>query len=114
MGSHAMQNAQAVHYLFMAAAIFLEVAANILIKYSDGFKKPVVGFSGIFSILISFTALSQAIKGIDLSIAYALWGGTGILLTAFAGRVLFNQRLHRLSWSGIGAIVLGILVLKMA
>lgn len=102
------------HYLFMAAAILLEVAANILIKYSDGFKRRALGILGITSILASFTALSQAIKGIDLSIAYALWGGTGILLTALAGRVLFNQKLNRLSWSGIAAIVLGMLMLKMS
>jgi len=109
-----MQNAQTVHYLFMVAAILLEVAANILIKYSDGFSKRAFGTMGIASILASFTALSQAVKGIELSIAYALWGGTGILLTALAGRVLFKQQLNRLSWSGIAAIILGMLVLKMS
>lgn len=102
------------HYFFMIAAILLEVAANILITYSDGFKKRAPGILGIASILASFTALSQAIKGIDLSIAYALWGGTGIVLTALAGRVLFKQQLNRLGWSGIAAIALGMLMLKMS
>lgn len=107
-----MNSTETVHYFFMALAIFLEVSANILIKYSDGFQRRGPGLLGITSILASFAALSQAIKGIDLSIAYALWGGTGILLTACAGLMLFKQQLNRMGWAGIGAISLGMLVLK--
>lgn len=109
-----MQNAEFIHYFFMVVAILLEVAANIFIKYSDGFKKRGIGALGILSILASFTALAQAVKGIDLSIAYALWGGTGILLTATAGLILFKQRLTYLGWLGIAFIVLGILLLKLS
>ncbi|MGG4605647.1 multidrug/spermidine efflux SMR transporter subunit MdtI [Paenalcaligenes sp. Me131] len=109
-----MQNAEWIHYFFMLAAILLEVTANIFIKYSDGFKKRWAGFLGIGSILLSFTALSQAVQGIDLSIAYALWGGTGIFLTTMAGRVFFQQRLNRSGYVGIGFIVLGASILKLA
>ncbi|WP_423460432.1 multidrug/spermidine efflux SMR transporter subunit MdtI [Ottowia sp. VDI28] len=109
-----MQDAQISHYFFMAVAVLLEVAANIFIKYSNGFTKRTAGALGIVSILASFTALSQAVKGIDLSIAYALWGGTGILLTAIAGSWLFKQRLNHLSWSGVVAITLGMLALKLS
>lgn len=109
-----MQSAAFSHYAFMAAAIALEVAANILIKYSDGFRRRAIGALGICCILSSFTALSQAVRGIELSIAYALWGGAGILLTATAGQVLFRQRLSHLGWSGIATIVLGMLLLKLA
>ncbi|WP_028602305.1 multidrug/spermidine efflux SMR transporter subunit MdtI [Ottowia thiooxydans] len=109
-----MQNAELSHYVFMAIAIGLEVAANLFIKYSDGFRKRSIGVMGIVSILASFTALSQAVKGIDLSIAYALWGGTGIIFTASAARVLFKQRLSRMGWSGILVIVLGMITLKLS
>ena len=108
-----MKNTALIHYLFMAVAIALEVAANIFIKYSDGFRQRSLGALGILSILASFTALSQATKGIDLSVAYALWGGIGIVLTATAGLVLFKQPISRMGWSGIAAVVLGILVLKL-
>lgn len=107
-----MQHAELIHFAFMAAAIALEVAANILIKYSDGFEKRALGFTGIASILLSFTALSYATKGIDLSIAYAIWGGTGIVLTASAGLMLFGQKINRWGWSGIAAIVAGMFVLR--
>lgn len=47
-------------------------------------------------------------------IAYALWGGTGILLTVTAGLILFKQRLTHLGWLGIAFIVSGILLLKLS
>ncbi len=109
-----MQNATLVHYVFMAAAILLEVAANVFVKYSDGFRRRAVGALGIVCILASFTALSQAVKGIDLSVAYALWGGMGIVLTALAGRALFRQRLGRVGWLGVSAIVSGVLLLELS
>ena len=46
-----MKNAELIHYVFMAVAIILEVAANILIKYSEGFRRRAVGQLGIASIL---------------------------------------------------------------
>ncbi|MFA7474564.1 multidrug/spermidine efflux SMR transporter subunit MdtI [Castellaniella ginsengisoli] len=109
-----MRDAGLIHYAFMAAAVLLEVAANVFIHYSDGFRRRVTGALGIGCILASFTALSQAVEGIDLSVAYALWGGCGILLTAIAGRVLFDQGLGRTGWSGIAAIVAGMLLLRLA
>lgn len=109
-----MQDAHLAHFAWMAIAIVLEVAANVFIKYSDGFRYRLVGSSGIACILLSFTALSQAVKGIDLSIAYALWGGTGIALTAVAGLLLFRQRLDTTAWMGIALIVGGMSLLRLA
>lgn len=109
-----MQNAQFVHIAWMVGAIGLEVAANVFIKLSDGFRKLVAGFAGIGCILLSVAALSQAIHGIDLSVAYALWGGAGIVLTALAGFVLFRQRLAGRGWIGIAFVVAGISVLRLA
>jgi spermidine export protein MdtI len=109
-----MRHAVFAPYAFMAAAIVLEVAANVLVKYSDGFRKRLVGVLGICCILASFTALSRAVQGIDLSVAYALWGGMGIVLTALAGRALFGQRLGRVGWLGVAAIVSGVLLLELS
>ena len=53
------------------------------------------------AVLGAFSALSQAVKGIDLSVAYALWGGFGIAATIAAGWVLFGQRLNNKGWAGL-------------
>lgn len=102
------------HYLFMVLAIVLEVAANILIKYSEGFSRRWVGGLGIACVLASFAALSRAVRGIDLSIAYAVWGGTGILLTATAGWIWFKQSIGRWGWIGLALIVIGMSLLKLS
>lgn len=109
-----MQDATFIHFVWMAIAIALEIAANIFIKFSEGFRRRGVGAVGIACILLSFTALAQAVKGIDLSVAYALWGGTGIALTALAGTLLFKQRLSLPGWMGIALIVGGMSMLRLA
>lgn len=109
-----MQNAQFIHYAYMVVAVLLEVAANIFIKHSAGWRRKGWGMLGIVSVLASFTALSQAVQGIDLSVAYALWGGAGIVLTTAAGWVFFKQALARRGCAGIVLIVVGVLLLKLS
>ncbi|WP_272492469.1 multidrug/spermidine efflux SMR transporter subunit MdtI [Sandaracinobacteroides sayramensis] len=98
----------------MAIAIGFEVLANILIKLSDGFRKRWIGLLGIASILASFTALSQAVKGIDLSVAYALWGGSGILFTSLIAWFAFGQRIKAPGFAGIALMLGGIFLLRLA
>ena len=109
-----MQNAHFIHYAYMALAVLLEVAANIFIKQSAGWRRKTWGLLGIGCVLASFTALSQAVQGIDLSVAYALWGGAGIVLTTAAGWVFFKQALARRGCAGIVLIVVGVLLLKLS
>lgn len=109
-----MQNAQFIHYVYMVVAVLLEVAANIFIKHSAGWRRKGWGMLGIVSVLASFTALSQAVQGMDLSVAYALWGGAGIVLTTAAGWVFFKQALARRGCVGIALIVVGVLLLKLS
>lgn len=66
------------------------------------------------AVLGAFSALSQAVKGIDLSVAYALWGGFGIAATIAAGWVLFGQRLNNKGWAGVILLVAGMVLIKLA
>ena len=66
---------------WLAFAIVLEIIANVFLKFSDGFRRKAYGLLSIAAVLGAFSALSQAVKGIDLSVAYALWGGFGIAAT---------------------------------
>lgn len=109
-----MHSAQSIHYLYMALAILLEVAANVFIKSSAGWRRRGMGVLGIACILASFTALSQAVKGIELSVAYALWGGMGMVLTTAAGWIFFGQTLRRSGCLGIGLIVIGVVLLELS
>jgi spermidine export protein MdtI len=54
------------------------------------------------------------VKGIDLTVAYALWGGLGLVATVAAGWILFGQRLSRVGWLGVGLLLLGMVLIKFA
>lgn len=70
-----MQSFEWIHAGWLLIAIVLEIAANIFLKHSDGFRRLGYGLLSLLSVLAAFSALAQAVKGIELSVAYALWGG---------------------------------------
>ncbi|XXD09527.1 multidrug/spermidine efflux SMR transporter subunit MdtI [Klebsiella sp. R445] len=109
-----MQQFEWVHGAWLALAIVLEIVANVFLKYSDGFRHKVYGVLSLLAVLGAFSALSQAVKGIDLSVAYALWGGFGIAATLAAGWILFGQRLNYKGWLGVILLVSGMVLIKLA
>lgn len=109
-----MQQFEWVHGAWLALAIVLEIVANVFLKFSDGFRQKVYGILSLLAVLGAFSALSQAVKGIDLSVAYALWGGFGIAATLAAGWILFGQRLNYKGWLGVILLVSGMVLIKLA
>ncbi|USD59565.1 ligand-binding protein SH3 [Vibrio sp. SCSIO 43140] len=103
-----------IYFGYVVLAALLDVAANMALSKSEGFKKRKWGFSAIALVLLAFTLLAQAVKGIDLAIAYASWGAIGILGTALGGYLLFNQKLKKIGWAGIFTVIAAIIVLKTA
>ncbi|WP_435953929.1 multidrug/spermidine efflux SMR transporter subunit MdtI [Dryocola sp. BD626] len=103
-----------IHAAWLLAAIVLEIAANIFLKHSDGFRRWGYGVLSLLAVLAAFSALAQAVKGIELSVAYALWGGFGIAATVAAGWILFGQRLNRKGWIGLVFLLIGMIIIKVA
>ena len=103
-----------VHGAWLAVAIVLEIVGNIFLKFSAGFRHKLYGIGSLVAVLGAFAALSQAVKGIDLSVAYALWGGFGIAATLAAGWILFGQRLNNKGWMGVILLIVGMILIKLA
>lgn len=99
-------------YLFLALAIILEVIGSSFMKVSDGFSKWLPSLIVIIAYISCFYFLSLALKVIPLGIAYAIWGGLGIVLTAIISVVIFNQKLDIPAIIGIILIVLGVVVMN--
>ncbi|MEX3021114.1 multidrug/spermidine efflux SMR transporter subunit MdtI [Kluyvera sp. STS39-E] len=109
-----MQQFEWVHGAWLAGSIVLEIVANIFLKFSDGFRNKLYGILSLVAVLAAFSALSQAVKGIDLSVAYAIWGGFGVAATLAAGWILFGQRLNNKGWVGVGLLLIGMILIKLA
>lgn len=99
-------------YGALAAAIVLEVIGTTLLQKSAQFTKflPTAGMVMFYA--ASFYLLSQALKGMPLGIAYAMWGGLGIVLTALISVFVFKQSLDYAALAGIGLIVSGVIVMN--
>lgn len=97
---------------YLSIAIVLDVCANVLIKLSDGFQHKILTFVAIIFVLAAFTALSIAIEGIQLSVAYGVWGGLGLIATALLGIVMFGERLRLSGWVGMLLVIGGVLLMR--
>lgn len=106
-------SAQVVALAWLALAVALEIAGNCLLKLSDGLKRRLIGGLGMLCVVGAFGALAQAIRGIDLSVAYAVWGGVGLVVTAIIGALAFGQHIRPAGWVGIALVVAGVVALKL-
>jgi len=102
------------HSFWLLLAVIIEIGANVLLKLSNGFQRKGYGILSLIAVLAAFSALGQAVKGIDLAVAYALWGGLGLLATIIFGWILFGQRLNWIGGLGILLLLLGMTIIKFA
>ena len=102
-----------VAYTYLAIAIICEVIGTTFLVKSEQFTRLVPTLIMGVLYAISFYLLTQTIKTIPLGIAYALWGGLGIVLTSFVGLVFFKQSLDTAAVVGIAMIVGGVVVMNL-
>ena len=101
-------------YLFLAGAILSEVIGTIFLRFTSGERTywwayPIV----VVGYIASFWLLSLTLsRGIPLAIAYAIWGGVGVVLVAIASWVLFKETLTPVQIGGILVVVIGIGMLE--
>lgn len=106
-------NALILAYAMLALAIVSEVTGSVFLVKSEGFTKLGPSLLVVVFYVISFYLLSQVIKTIPLGIAYAIWGGVGIVLTALIGFFVFKQILDLPALIGIAMIVGGVIVMNV-
>lgn len=106
-------NAIFIAYCLLALAIISEVTGSTFLVKSEGFTRLGPSLLVVIFYIISFYLLSQVIKTIPLGIAYAIWGGVGIVLTAFIGFLIFRQNLDIPAFIGIIMIVGGVIVMNV-
>ncbi|MBV8802302.1 MAG: multidrug efflux SMR transporter [Gammaproteobacteria bacterium] len=96
-------------WFFLAIAILFGVLGTVSMKLSQGLKKwkPFVSLAIFY--VISFIALTLAIKGIDMSIVYAIWSGVGTVLVAIIGFFIFNEPITFRKIISLLLIVIGVL-----
>jgi small multidrug resistance pump len=101
-------------WLYLAAAILVEVAATMSLRASDGFRKKIWLFPVIVGYLASFALLSESLSlGMPVGVAYGVWSACGVALVALLGKVLFAEPLTWTMGAGIAFIIAGVLTIEL-
>ena len=78
-------------FVYLAIAIVAEVVATSALKAADGFTAWQPSLLVVAGYVVSFYALSLALRTIPVGIAYAIWSGVGIvLISVIAGVAVIN------------------------
>ena len=101
-------------WVLLVIGILTELSGSICMKLSFGFTKL---YPSIFVFVfygISFSVFIFALKYFDLSFAYAIWAGLGILLISVVGMMFFNEPVNWLKIVSIFIIIFGVVTLNIS
>lgn len=101
-------------WLIVVIAGLMETGWAIGLKYSDGFTRLWPSALTIAGAVASFWLLSLAMKSLPVGTTYAVWVAIGMVGTAVAAAMLFDEPLGLMRLAGIGLILAGIAMLKLA
>lgn len=100
-------------YLYLGAAIVLEVVGTSALQASQQFTKPWAVAVMAVSYLSAFYFLSKVLRDMPVGLAYAIWSGLGIVLISLVGWLAFRQKLDVPALLGMGMIVAGVVVVNV-
>ncbi|MBC8552937.1 MAG: multidrug efflux SMR transporter [Candidatus Brocadiales bacterium] len=100
-------------WLYLTGAIFLEIAGTTSMKLSEGFTRTVPSIFIFVFYVLSFAALTMALKKIEVSVAYAIWAGVGTALIAVIGVVHFREPMTLIKVVSVSLIIIGVVGLNI-
>ncbi|WP_106769843.1 DMT family transporter [Paenibacillus faecalis] len=102
-----------MHWIYLTLAILFEIAGTTSMKLSEGFTRLVPSILLVLFYLGSLAFLTLTLKKIDVSVAYAIWSGMGIVLIAIIGFFYFNEQFSFVKLFAILLIVIGVVTLNL-
>lgn len=101
-------------WIVLILASFCELGFTVCMKLSDGFRnKKYTVLTAVISGLSIFL-LSQAMKGLPLGIAYAVWTGLGTLFTVTFGIFFFKESRDWKKLLFMGMVLAGVIGLRLS
>lgn len=102
------------YYYLLLLAIVFEVCGTTCMKLSEGFSKLIPSVLIFVFYAISFFFFTLALKGIDVSIAYAIWAGLGTALITAVGIFWFREPASALKLISLVVVVTGVIGLHLS
>ena len=101
------------HYLLLLAILFV-VCGTTCMKLSQGFSKLLPSILIFVFYSVSFFLFTLALKGMDVSIAYAVWAGLGTALITVVGIFWFREPVNSVKIISLFIVVAGIIGLNLS
>ncbi|BAZ12185.1 small multidrug resistance protein [Calothrix sp. NIES-4071] len=94
-------------WLFLLLAIVCEIFGTTSMKLASSVSKPIYLAGTFVGYALAYSFLAFSLKQIEVSVAYAVWSGIGIVGTSLIGFVLFQEILTPAQGLFIGLIFIG-------
>ena len=101
-------------YILLSVAIAAEIVATSLLKETDGFTRLIPTVACCVTYFICYLCMAKALKHVNLSVAYAIWCGAGIVVTSLVSLLYYKERLSFTGLIGIGLILIGCILVNIA
>ncbi|WP_380182073.1 DMT family transporter [Kalamiella sp. sgz302252] len=99
--------------LFLCIAIAAEITATMLLAYSRGMSSLPPTIMALACYVLAYYFLTLSLKRFPLGLAYALWAGTGIVMSALINYLRFHVTLSTGGFIGITMIIAGVMVINL-
>jgi small multidrug resistance pump len=103
-----------MRWVLLSIGILTELGGSTCMKLSNGFTNLYASVLTFVFWGISFSVFIFALKHFDLSFAYAIWAGLGILLVSIMRMTYFKEPVSMLKIISIFIIVIGVVLLNMS
>ena len=100
-------------WMYLSAAILLEVFGTFLLKLSNGFEKWQWGVLSILCYSACFWMLAPAMKDLPIGVVYAVWAGVGIVAITVIGFIVFGEHLGPIQLVCMAMVLVGAVGLRL-
>lgn len=101
------------HFITLIVAVIFETIGTTALQASQQFTKLGPSVIVVIAYSIAFYLLALTLKFMPLGIMYAIWSGSGIVLIALIGWVVFRQSLDWPAILGMTLILVGIIIIQL-
>jgi small multidrug resistance pump len=102
-----------VPYFFLLTAIAAELVATSLMKATEGFTRLWPTVAVLVAYVLSFLLLAQAVKGIQVGVAYAIWSAVGTAAIVVIGALFLDEPFTTIKVAGVSLIIAGVVMLNL-
>jgi small multidrug resistance pump len=101
-------------WIYLSAAIATEVVGTVFLRFTDGFTRPTPSAVVIVTYVASLWLTALALKGLEISLVYAVWAGVGTAAIAIIGMAAMGEAVNGLKLASIALVIGGVVGLNLS